>query len=55
MPEKDKDPAASTAAFQAFAEKADTEQTRSKSGLMVAAIVLAVLVAVAAIAYLLLG
>lgn len=55
MPEKDSDPAASTAAFQAYAEKVDTEQPRSRSGLTVFAIVLALLVVAAAIAYVLLG
>lgn len=55
MSDKDSDPTANTAAFQAFAENADTEKPRSKSGVTVAVIVLAALVAAGAIAYLMLG
>lgn len=55
MSDRDSDPTANTAAFQAFTEKADTEQPRSKSGVTVTVIVLAALVAAGAIAYLMLG
>lgn len=55
MSDTDPDPAASTAAFQAFAENTDGERARPKSALTVVLVVVAVLVAVGAIAYLMLG
>jgi hypothetical protein len=56
MPEDDLDPAANTQQFQAFVDRSDHEESGSRSPWAVfAGLALAVLVVVAALAWLLLG
>lgn len=52
MPDNESDHTKNTAQFQAFADKVETEQPRSRSGVLVVVGVLAVLVIAAAVAWL---